>query len=317
MVEQNGMHEQEKYKAETDFCELRTKPMKLFPLFAVFMLSILILIGVTYVSQLTVVGKNSIPPIPPPDSASLVMDIPVQTPRVVPPVDVLKASVSSSEDIATGRSLFKANCSSCHGENGQGDGPSSATLNPKPRNLASEKNWTNGSKISSMYKTLEIGILSNGMPAFNYLTPQDRFALIHFIRTLYPNHPVDSTDELKKLDTMYALSKGMTVSGQIPLRKAKEIILKEQALTAQEIADDIKATEFSVEQGANLLREYANDQQRVFASCVNMKQQLPDFNNFIEVVAVNPVQFGFKPAVTKLSTLEWNALYTYLRDRVH
>lgn len=38
--------------------------------------------------------------------------------------------------IARGKKLYAANCASCHGEKGAGDGPAGAALNPKPANLA-------------------------------------------------------------------------------------------------------------------------------------------------------------------------------------
>lgn len=36
--------------------------------------------------------------------------------------------------------LFSARCSTCHGQQGHGDGPASAPLNPKPRNFG-DKSW--------------------------------------------------------------------------------------------------------------------------------------------------------------------------------
>lgn len=38
--------------------------------------------------------------------------------------------------IARGKKIYAANCASCHGEKGAGDGPAGKTLNPKPANLA-------------------------------------------------------------------------------------------------------------------------------------------------------------------------------------
>jgi mono/diheme cytochrome c family protein len=35
-----------------------------------------------------------------------------------------------------GRTLYKANCAACHGDQGHGDGPAAAAFNPKPRNHA-------------------------------------------------------------------------------------------------------------------------------------------------------------------------------------
>jgi mono/diheme cytochrome c family protein len=38
-------------------------------------------------------------------------------------------------DAAAGKSLFEANCASCHGTSGKGDGPVGAALNPPPRDF--------------------------------------------------------------------------------------------------------------------------------------------------------------------------------------
>ncbi|MGH0038027.1 MAG: c-type cytochrome [Myxococcota bacterium] len=39
-------------------------------------------------------------------------------------------------DAAAGKAPFEANCSSCHGLTGKGDGPVGAALNPKPRDFS-------------------------------------------------------------------------------------------------------------------------------------------------------------------------------------
>lgn len=46
------------------------------------------------------------------------------------PVRVDKAS------IARGKKIYAANCASCHGASGKGDGPAGKALNPKPADLA-------------------------------------------------------------------------------------------------------------------------------------------------------------------------------------
>ena len=38
-------------------------------------------------------------------------------------------------DAAAGKALFEANCASCHGTSGKGDGPVGAALNPPPRDF--------------------------------------------------------------------------------------------------------------------------------------------------------------------------------------
>ncbi len=44
----------------------------------------------------------------------------------------VKADVAS---VARGKQLYQANCASCHGAGGKGDGPAGAALNPKPVDL--------------------------------------------------------------------------------------------------------------------------------------------------------------------------------------
>jgi mono/diheme cytochrome c family protein len=39
-------------------------------------------------------------------------------------------------DVAKAKEIFAQRCVTCHGNSGQGDGPASATLNPKPRKFA-------------------------------------------------------------------------------------------------------------------------------------------------------------------------------------
>jgi mono/diheme cytochrome c family protein len=38
-------------------------------------------------------------------------------------------------DAAAGKAVFEANCASCHGKSGKGDGPVGAALNPPPRDF--------------------------------------------------------------------------------------------------------------------------------------------------------------------------------------
>jgi len=52
----------------------------------------------------------------------------------------LLAHSAPAADAAAGESKFKQLCATCHGPSGQGDGPASAGLRPKPRDL-SDSEW--------------------------------------------------------------------------------------------------------------------------------------------------------------------------------
>ena len=300
------------YKDEIDWRDLVRKPEKLFGYSFIYVLVILVGVGLLYVRNLNTIGKNAVNPSVVQDSTALIKDIPFQSPRVIPPVDIMKVGTSSLEMINKGRELFKANCSACHGDNGQGNGPSASMLNPKPRNFHSLDSWKNGSKVTQIYKTLEEGIPSGGMASYNYLSPEDRFALIHFIRTFANNQPNDSLNDLKRLDRTYQLTKGMDVAGQIPIKKALVSIEKENASSAEQVQKTAKQIIASNNFGADLLKRVSFDEKKVVTSVVHMKNGVRSVDDFIKVVSANPIQYGFKASVVRLSANEWTELYHYI-----
>ncbi len=54
----------------------------------------------------------------------------------VPPEFAGKTNPFGPEAAEAGGEIFKANCVSCHGPQGHGDGPAAQALDPKPKNLA-------------------------------------------------------------------------------------------------------------------------------------------------------------------------------------
>jgi mono/diheme cytochrome c family protein len=82
--------------------------------------------------------------------------------------------------IAAGRKVYVAQCLSCHGEKGHGDGPASKDLTPKPRDLATPA-------IAAQTDGAIFWKLTEGrkpMPSFEKLISEDeRWQVINFIRT--------------------------------------------------------------------------------------------------------------------------------------
>lgn len=103
---------------------------------------------------------------------------------------------STADEIAKGKTLFMANCSSCHGTEGKGDGPAAAAFNPKPRDFTAEK-FKNGSSPSATFHTLTNGLGS--MPAFSSLPVADRLALTHYLLSFSPYKASDAPEELAKI----------------------------------------------------------------------------------------------------------------------
>jgi mono/diheme cytochrome c family protein len=119
-----------------------------------------------------------------------------EVPPVVPE-ELLRGPVSSGDPIAAGRVLFMAACVPCHGEGGKGDGPASAELNPKPRNLT-DAAYMAPLDDRYLYELISRGGIAVGksaqMPEFA-LSPQDIQNLIAYVRTLSAGTAGASTKE--------------------------------------------------------------------------------------------------------------------------
>lgn len=94
-----------------------------------------------------------------------------------------KPSKSTPELVAKGNAAFQVNCAACHGAKGAGDGAAAAALNPKPRNLATEK-FKAGDTPQKIFNTISKGLPGTVMPGFGHLSEEERWALTHFIASL-------------------------------------------------------------------------------------------------------------------------------------
>ncbi len=137
----------------------------------------------------------------------------------------LRALAQDASLAARGKELYTANCATCHGTSGQGDGPASATINPKPRKYKTEP-FKFGDDIASIYNTLIKGSPGTSMPSFALLPPQDLMALAHYVRTFVPN-PTPTTEEiLAKLPASASAGGGLLpvadTGPRIPIKLAME-----------------------------------------------------------------------------------------------
>lgn len=247
---------------------------------------------------------------------------PVKRGTISPPVDVMKLGGVLPEDIKNavlgkGKELYNSNCSSCHGETGQGNGPAGAALNPPPRNFVdpSKQTWKNGPKISNMYVTLQEGIPNTGMASFSNLTPEDRFAIIHYVQTFNPTFPKDNPDDLQKLDERYSLAKGVKSPNQIPLDLAMDLTL----LNYDTLKADLNTISYKIENEKNdtaavlFMQIVSNKDKALNSLASNMKwDQSPE--EFISFLETDTVDKGFRGNVFQLSPEKVNLIYQYLKN---
>ncbi|MGH9477065.1 MAG: c-type cytochrome [Terriglobales bacterium] len=102
-------------------------------------------------------------------------------------VDLHPLLLPTPKLLAEGKQVYEANCVPCHGADGYGNGPRAAGLNPPPRNYHSGK-FRYGTSVLTLYHTVTNGSPGTSMPSFIALTPEERMAVIHFVRTSFIPH---------------------------------------------------------------------------------------------------------------------------------
>lgn len=86
-------------------------------------------------------------------------------------------------DLKKGAALYQANCASCHGAAGNGDGPLAKSLNPPPIAL-SEKERAKERSVFSLQQIISHGVAGTSMPSFSQLSEDDRWAIAFFASTM-------------------------------------------------------------------------------------------------------------------------------------
>lgn len=95
----------------------------------------------------------------------------------------LVVSPKQAPDLARGAELFSANCASCHGAEGRGDGPAGKGLDPAPADLTDAARIDKRSPYG-LYNTISLGVAGTGMAAYTQLSNEDRWALAFFASQL-------------------------------------------------------------------------------------------------------------------------------------
>ncbi len=95
---------------------------------------------------------------------------------------------TSRKDIAAGKLIFETNCAVCHGESGQGDGPSADSLDTQPASFADHEFMADRSD-RDLYKAISEG--KPPMPEWGgVLTEEQRWQVIAYMRT-FTYQPVE------------------------------------------------------------------------------------------------------------------------------
>lgn len=287
-------------------------PGALFGLLYPYILVMVLITGIFYVQNLDNITRQKVPPVM--ADSIVVQDIPAKNSVVVPPLNISEVKNSSADLLAEGEKLYKANCSSCHGENGAGGGPASMGLNPAPRNFTSKDNWKNGTKLSQIYVTLQEGLLPSAMAAYDYLLPREKFALGHYLRTNFiPDPDNDSDADLAALDATYNLSAGLQLPAQIPVAQASMIIVSENEKRVNKINSALSSLKnYSNDSAYKIFNHVVKSENTAFAFLEMNQNWRINEKAFKDLVVNNVNQNGFNGRVFNIDANEWNSLYNFL-----
>jgi high-affinity iron transporter len=86
-------------------------------------------------------------------------------------------------NLERGKALYMANCVACHGLNGDGKGPASEILEPKPTNFLDTSRYEKRS-LYGLFNTITYGVEGTAMTDFSSLTNAERWDLAAFVGQL-------------------------------------------------------------------------------------------------------------------------------------
>jgi len=309
------MNNKRKIEDEIDFKDLLKNPIRLYGWFYLIVFVIILLGGIYYVKHLDVITINSTPQVIIPVDSTKNIEIELKKGGVKPAMDLNLVKNPTPEFIAKGKELFVSTCSSCHGQDGKGNGPAGGALNPKPRNLHSKEGWVNGRSLFEMYKTINDGIKGTGMSAYEFLSPSDRIAIIQYIRTFTDFPKITDEEILMKLDFTYNLSAGTATPNQIPVKMALDNIIDESKEILKESNSLTEFIKNDKSPGASLLKSVTSNLKRFMnVYIVDLSKQ--DFEKFTQKLIYDPISLGLKSSVIRLSKIQFQSIYTYL-DKVY
>jgi mono/diheme cytochrome c family protein len=208
--------------------------------------------------------------------------------RDLPPLDPATVMTPNPKLLGRGEVLFKQNCSSCHGESGQGNGPAAGTLNPRPRNFTQPSGWDHGFHVTDIFTTISTGIKGTGMAAFDFITPADRMALVHYVRSLGAfDHGAEDPKALEALADQFR-SKGFHIPNRIPVSLAIRKMVEEQAT--------VPPLQWPLVEDKSASRTVAATANRNRSAAV------------ARAWAAGAPDNGFAPAVAGLNAMEWGEI---------
>lgn len=298
---------------ESFFDKLFNKPIGFMALSYIIVIVSIVGIGLYFVQNQNALVLNQVPPVIN-DSLSVIPEISVQSPSVTSAIDLATLTVSTAAMLEKGKQTFTTVCVTCHGAEGKGDGVAGVALNPKPRNFHAADGWKNGRKVSEMYKTLQFGIPGSGMPPYDYLSPEERIAVISYVRTFMTPAPADAPADIAQLDATYKLSQGTQMPGTIPVKGAMAMNISAQSANTQKITLALSKISALNNDDARLFYHVSSAPELALATIINDPGALTGVDQFRTAVLSGLSRNGFSARFSLLSSAEITQLFTLLKE---
>ena len=128
--------------------------------------------------------------------------------NVIPVIAGVRTDVGAVKDywmssdlmIQKGAEVYSIYCALCHGAQGRGDGVAGRGLNPPPRNFYLG-DWKFGGTSIDIFKVITQGSKGTSMAAFSHIPKKERWALVHFVRSLSKDSIPDDLNKTKEFAT--------------------------------------------------------------------------------------------------------------------
>jgi len=159
------------------------------------------------------------------------------------------------------------------------------------------------------------GIATRGMPQFDNIPAADRFASLHYVRSL-AGHFSEVTDaQLETIKKEYDLSGGgpQTIV-QVPVKLAIENIIEENKSKVEDVqAKLLEINNNSAQKGAQLFNKLTKDRKEALAVLLNSDQWREDLNNFKTLLSYSTNR-GFKGSTALMSSDDWTELHNFMKS---
>lgn len=91
--------------------------------------------------------------------------------------------LTSREAVRHGRELYTVNCSQCHGDRGDGQGPRAAVLVKPPADFT-DPVWRSGAQPQAVFAAIRRGVHGTAMPAWPAFTDDETWDLVAYVLSL-------------------------------------------------------------------------------------------------------------------------------------